>query len=79
MALSNTEFAYRRHATQSAHPMIVIDPLSAVNKVSHEEIGRAGRLVKEMGSFEKALDALVAYGQLKRDAEPDQNQPEARA
>lgn len=72
MALSNTEFAYRRNTTQSARPLIVIDPLSAVNKVSHEEIGRAGRLVKEMGSFEKALDALVAYGQLKR--EPTQEQ-----
>lgn len=77
MALSNTEFAYRRNATQSAHPMIVIDPLSAVNKVSHEEIGRAGGLVKEMGSFEKALDALVAFGQLRKDSEPEQNQPES--
>jgi hypothetical protein len=53
MALSNTEFAYRRIQTGRRRPEI---------EVSLEEVVNAKKFVEQMGSVEKAMASIAAFG-----------------
>jgi hypothetical protein len=53
MALTDTEFAYRRNQVDRAHPEI---------EVSLEDVVNAKKFVEQMGSVEKAMASIAAFG-----------------
>lgn len=73
MALTDTEFAYRRNTPKRDAPRQALpDPLECVRQTSKQNLDDAEELVRKVGSIEVAIASLVALGQLKR--EPTQEQ-----
>jgi hypothetical protein len=64
MALTDTEFAYRRNtASQIRTSVMFPEPALAFQLVGLEDVQKAKKFVAEIGSLEKAMAALVALGQ----------------
>jgi hypothetical protein len=64
MALSNTEFAYRRNQIDQRRPSLLIpEPTLALSQVSIDDVYKAREFVSAIGSLEKAMAALVALKQ----------------
>jgi hypothetical protein len=64
MALSNTEFAYRRNQIDQGRPPVLFpDPALALRQVSIEDVMEARKFVEKLGGIEKAMAALVAFRQ----------------
>jgi hypothetical protein len=64
MALTDTEFAYRRNKVEWTRPQVVFpDPALALGQVSIDDVLEARKFVERLGSLEKAMAALVALGQ----------------
>lgn len=75
MALTNTEFAYRRNTPQWDRPRPALpDPLEAVRQTSPKNLSDAEEFVRKIGSLEGAIASLVALGLLKR--EPEEREQE---
>ena len=72
MALSNTEFAYRRNTPKWEGPRPVLpDPLECIRQTSRQNLDDAEELVRKVGSLKGAIASLVALGQLKREREQE--------
>lgn len=70
MALSNTEFAYRRNTPKWESPKPVLpDPLECLRQTSRQNLEDAEEFARKIGSLEGAIASLVALGQLKREPE----------
>jgi hypothetical protein len=64
MALTDTEFAYRRNNVEWKRPPILFpEPTLALGQVSIDDVLEARKFVERLGSLERAMAALVALGQ----------------
>jgi|688.fasta_scaffold204983_2 hypothetical protein len=64
MALTNTEFAYRRNQIDWQRPPVIYpEPALALGQVSVDDVLEARKFVERLGSLEKAMAALVALKQ----------------
>jgi hypothetical protein len=78
MALSNTEFAYRRNQIdQRRSPVFFPEPTLALGQVSIDDVYKAREFVRSMGSLEKAMAALVALGQFGGEGDKTSGQGDA--
>lgn len=76
-ALRGTEFALRQSRVNWESlrpcPLLTPDPAEAISQITQEIFSKAQDFVREVGSMENALAALVVIGQFKK-SEPEKEE-----